>query len=135
MGVLDILVNGLGWLTSIYSENASQIYSIISGIDTLMAGASALLVLVSGLAAWMVWTINAVVLAFKVSVEGLPGLLTGLVVSMGAYLIDGVSAWAYTNGVAILQHAAAQADMPIWDWCNGPGKGKCPPEPNNGMPE
>jgi RHS repeat-associated protein len=133
--VLDTIVEALGALSSVNPDAGQQFYSLLSTATYLVGAVNGLLGVLAGLAAWMVWIIKGAFVALKVAVGGFAQLFTALAWSVVGFIVEGIAQTLVGAGFGILSDVAAQSAMPIWDWCNGPGKGKCAPEPNHGMPE
>jgi len=135
VAALEFVIDGVGVLASWDPESAPTFYSLLSGASGLLTMVNAVLATLNGMATWMLWTMRAVVDVGMMTAGQFGTLLTKVLVTAFGSLLQTGGQLAYTVGAQKMVDVAQQSNMPIWDWCDGPGKGKCETEPNGGMPE
>jgi hypothetical protein len=134
LSFIDTAVDAIGWLVSSKPEWASKLYGINSSLTTILGAANGLSAILHGMAAWMVWTMKGAAIAIGFSAGSIGKVIVSLIVAAVGSVIQAAGQAAVTHGLLMMQDFSWQNNMSVWDWCAGPGRGLCPPEPNGGMP-
>jgi hypothetical protein len=131
---IEAVVDGLSWAASSFPKHADEIYGVLGAVTTILGSLNVINALIHGVAAWLLWTIRATVFAAMIAAKGPIAVVISLMLSFAGSLIQAAAQWATTVATTKYADAAHQENMSVWDWCAGPGKGRCTAEPNGGMP-